>query len=122
VSLIPDFVRDADAALAAAVPGVRFVNFGHLGDGNLHYNIQAPAEGNARQFVQQHEDRISAIVYDTVSRFGGSISAEHGIGDLKRLKLPRHKSPVALALMRTIKAALDPQNTLNPGRVLSAQD
>jgi FAD/FMN-containing dehydrogenase len=122
VSRIPDFVRTADAALAAAVPGVRFANFGHLGDGNLHYNIQAPAEGDAKLFVQQHEEQISAIVYDTVSRFGGSISAEHGIGELKCHKLPLHKSPVALELMRALKTAFDPLNTLNPGRVLARRD
>ncbi|WP_295528642.1 FAD-binding oxidoreductase [uncultured Pseudacidovorax sp.] len=119
VSRIPDFVREADAALAAGVPGVRFVNFGHLGDGNLHYNIQAPAAGDARAFVAAHEATISTIVYDTVSRFGGSISAEHGVGELKREKLPHHKSPVALQLMQAIKQALDPQQLLNPGRVLA---
>ncbi|KQP02312.1 FAD-binding oxidoreductase [Pseudorhodoferax sp. Leaf265] len=122
VSRIPDFVRAADAALLAAVPGVRFVNFGHLGDGNLHYNIQAPAGGDSRAFVQQHEAQITGIVYDTVSAFGGSISAEHGIGELKRHKLPLHKSPVALDLMRAVKTAFDPLDILNPGRVLARQD
>ncbi|CAN7652264.1 FAD-binding oxidoreductase [Pseudorhodoferax sp. LjRoot39] len=122
VSRIPDFVRAADAALATAVPGVRFVNFGHLGDGNLHYNIQAPAGGDSRAFVQQHEAQITGIVYDTVSAFGGSISAEHGIGELKRHKLPLHKSPVALDLMRAVKVAFDPLDILNPGRVLARQD
>ena len=122
VSRIPDFVRAADAALATAVPGVRFVNFGHLGDGNLHYNIQAPAGGDSRAFVQQHEAQITGIVYDTVSAFGGSISAEHGIGELKRHKLPLHKSPVALDLMRAVKTAFDPLDILNPGRVLARQD
>ncbi|RCW70092.1 FAD-binding oxidoreductase [Pseudorhodoferax soli] len=121
VSRIPDFVRAADAALTQAVPGVRFVNFGHLGDGNLHYNIQAPAEGDSRAFVQQHEEQITGIVYDTVSAFGGSISAEHGIGELKRHKLPLHKSPVALDLMRAVKTAFDPLDILNPGRVLAPQ-
>nr|WP_145551918.1 FAD-binding oxidoreductase [Variovorax boronicumulans] len=121
VSRIPDFVRAADAALAAAVPGVRFVNFGHLGDGNLHYNIQAPAEGDSKAFVTQYEEQITAIVYDTVSAFGGSISAEHGIGELKRHKLPLHKSPVALDLMRAVKTAFDPLDILNPGRVLARQ-
>ncbi|GHC93976.1 D-2-hydroxyacid dehydrogenase [Pseudorhodoferax aquiterrae] len=121
VSRIPDFVRAADAALLAAVPGVRFVNFGHLGDGNLHYNIQAPAGGDSKAFVAQHEEQITAIVYDTVSAFGGSISAEHGIGELKRHKLPLHKSPVALDLMRAVKTAFDPLDILNPGRVLARQ-
>ncbi len=120
ISLIPEFVRAADAALSAAFEGIRFVNFGHLGDGNLHYNIQAPPGIDAKAFVAQHEDQVSAIVYDTVSQYRGSISAEHGIGELKLHKLPQHKSATALALMRSIKTALDPHNTLNPGRVLSA--
>lgn len=120
VSRIPEFVRETDAALAAAVPGVRFVNFGHLGDGNLHYNIQAPADVDAKAFVEQFEDRITTIVYDMVSQYRGSISAEHGIGELKLHKLPLHKSPTALALMHAIKKAIDPLNTLNPGRVLQA--
>ena len=120
ISLIPEFVRDADAALAVAFEGIRFVNFGHLGDGNLHYNIQSPAGVDAKAFVARHEEQISAIVYDTVSKYRGSISAEHGIGELKLHKLPQHKSATALALMHTIKNALDPLNTLNPGRVLQA--
>ncbi|MDB5848986.1 MAG: hydroxyacid dehydrogenase [Rhodoferax sp.] len=118
VSRIPDFVREADAALAAAIPGVRFVNFGHLGDGNLHYNIQAPAEGDAKAFLRDQEENVNTIVYDTVQRFDGSISAEHGVGELKRHKLVKHKSPVAMGMMRAIKAALDPQGLMNPGRVL----
>ena len=118
VSRIPEFVRQADAALAAAIPGVRFVNFGHLGDGNLHYNIQAPAEGDVRAFLRAQEENVNTIVYDTVEQFDGSISAEHGVGELKRHKLVKHKSAVALGLMHAIKGALDPQGTMNPGRVL----
>ena len=118
VSRIPEFVRQADAALAAAIPGVRFVNFGHLGDGNLHYNIQAPAAGDAKVFLSEQEENVNTIVYDTVQAFDGSISAEHGVGELKRHKLVKHKSPVALGMMRAIKGALDPQGLMNPGRVL----
>ena len=118
VSRIPEFVHQADAALAAAIPGVRFVNFGHLGDGNLHYNIQAPAEGDAKVFLSEQEENVNTIVYDTVQAFDGSISAEHGVGELKRHKLVKHKSPVALGMMRAIKGALDPQGLMNPGRVL----
>ena len=118
VSRIPEFVRQADAALAAAIPGVRFVNFGHLGDGNLHYNIQAPAEGDPKAFLRAQEENVNTIVYDTVEQFDGSISAEHGVGELKRHKLVKHKSAVALGLMHAIKGALDPQGTMNPGRVL----
>ena len=99
-------------------PGVRLVNFGHLGDGNLHYNVQAPTGRDAAAFLRDHEAAVNTIVYDTVDAFGGSISAEHGIGSLKRDELARRKSPVALQMMRAIKRALDPQNIMNPGRVL----
>lgn len=118
VSRIPAFVAETDALLEEEIPGVRLVNFGHLGDGNLHYNVQAPADGDARAFLVNEEERVNTLVYDAVERFGGSISAEHGIGSLKAHKLEKHKSPVALSMMRAIKGALDPKNTLNPGRVL----
>lgn len=120
VSRIPAFVAETDALLEKEIPGVRLVNFGHLGDGNLHYNVQAPADGDARAFLLNEEERVNTLVYDAVQRFGGSISAEHGIGSLKAHKLEKHKSPVALSMMRAIKGALDPNNTLNPGRVLRA--
>jgi FAD/FMN-containing dehydrogenase len=119
VSAIPPFCEETGALLAAAIPGVRLVNFGHLGDGNLHYNVQAPEGIDPAVFLREEEARINAIVFDSVLRFGGSISAEHGIGSLKAATLPRYKHPVALALMRRIKAALDPQNIMNPGRVLA---
>ena len=118
VSRIPDFCREADALLRQAIPGVRLVNFGHLGDGNLHYNVQAPEGGDMAAFLRDQEPMVNAIVYDTVTRYDGSISAEHGVGTLKLQKLEKHKSPVALDLMRSIKRSLDPQNLLNPGRVL----
>jgi FAD/FMN-containing dehydrogenase len=118
ISLIPEFVREADTALATEFPSLRFVNFGHMGDGNLHYNIQAPEGCDAKEFVQTNEERIGTIVYDAVRKHRGSISAEHGVGDLKLEKLLHYKSRVALNLMRAIKSAIDPLNTLNPGRVL----
>ena len=118
VSRIPTFVAETDAALAQAFPGVRLVNYGHLGDGNLHYNVQAPAGSQPEVFLRDREKPINALVYAAVDRYNGSISAEHGIGSLKRDKLEQHKSPVALALMREIKKALDPHNTMNPGRVI----
>ena len=118
VSRIPDFVVTTDALLQAAVPGVRLVNFGHLGDGNLHYNVQAPEGIDAAAFLRDHERAVNRIVYDAVQTHGGSISAEHGIGALKREELQHYKSPVALALMRSIKQALDPQRLMNPGRLL----
>ena len=118
VSRIPEFVAATDALLEAAIPGVRLVNFGHLGDGNLHYNVQAPAEGDSKAFLRDREGDVNTIVYDSVARFDGSISAEHGVGSLKLDKLEHHKSPVALGMMRAIKQALDPQGVMNPGRVV----
>jgi FAD/FMN-containing dehydrogenase len=122
VSSIPDFVEQTDAALATAINGVRLVNFGHLGDGNLHYNVQAPPGHDATRFLAEHEHAVNGIVYDAVQRFGGSISAEHGVGQLKREEIVERKSPVALALMRRIKMALDPEQRLNPHRVLARTD
>jgi len=118
VSAIPRFVAQTDADLQAAIPGVRLVNFGHLGDGNLHYNVQAPEGVDAKVFLQTQEKQVNALVYDAVKRFGGSISAEHGVGSLKVDALPHYKDPTALALMRRIRQALDPQGVFNPQRVV----
>jgi FAD/FMN-containing dehydrogenase len=118
VSRIPDFVRETDAAIQQNFPGARMVNYGHLGDGNLHYNVQAPEGANAEAFLREQEKPLNTLVYAQVDKYHGSISAEHGIGSLKREKLAEHKSPVALALMRSIKQALDPHNLMNPGRML----
>jgi FAD/FMN-containing dehydrogenase len=111
-------VAATDAALLARWPGARLVNFGHLGDGNLHYNVQAPEGQAAAQFLQDHEAEVNRMVYAAVHEHAGSISAEHGIGALKREELARSKSPVALGMMHAVKRALDPQGLLNPGRVL----
>ena len=118
VSAIPAFVAETDALLAAGFPGARMVDFGHLGDGNLHYNVQAPQGQPPAEFLAANETAVNAVVYDQVVQHGGSISAEHGIGRLKREELAERKSPVALDLMRAIKVALDPGGLLNPGRVL----
>ncbi len=118
VSRIAEFVAQTDALLQREIPGVRLVNFGHLGDGNLHYNVQAPEGVDAKAFLRDEEERVNTLVFDAVARFDGSISAEHGVGSLKTDKLPRYKSPVALGMMRAIKQALDPQNLMNPGRVV----
>ncbi len=120
VSRIPAFCAETDALLQREMPGVRLVNFGHLGDGNLHYNVQAPAGGDAKKFLNEQETRVNTLVFDAVARYDGSISAEHGVGSLKVSHLPHYKDPVALGLMRAIKQALDPQHLLNPGRVLTS--
>ena len=117
VSAIPVFLAQADAALAAAFPCIRVVAFGHVGDGNLHYNLsQANAQENTTFIASQ--PKVNRIVHDTVYALNGSISAEHGIGQLKRDELLRYKSPVEMALMRSIKQALDPRGLMNPGKVL----
>ena len=118
VSRIPDFCTETDALLKREIAGVRLVNFGHLGDGNLHYNVQAPEDDDMQAFLREQEERVNALVFDQVRKFGGSISAEHGIGTLKVGKLPHYKSPVALKMMRAVKNALDPQGIMNPGKVL----
>ena len=118
ISRIADFVAATDAQLQRACPSSKLVNFGHLGDGNLHYNLQAPQGIAPADFLREHEAGVNTIVYDAVTLRGGSISAEHGIGALKRDELVKRKSGVALAMMRSIKAALDPNNLMNPGRLL----
>ena len=117
LSRIPDFIERTDATLAAAFPGIRCVTFGHVGDGNLHYNqsMRDPAD-NERLLANQ--DAVDRRVHDCVADCGGSISAEHGIGQLKRRELVRYRSPLELATMRAIKQALDPRGLMNPGKLL----
>src|SRR5262249_45697772 len=117
VSAIPVFLREAKTALDAAFPGVRYVIFGHLGDGNLHYNLASPPGMRTEAFIGE-QARANRIVYDLVARHGGSFSAEHGVGQLKREELTRYKSALEVELMRRIKRALDPDGLLNPGKVL----
>ena len=119
VSRIAAFVSETDALLQREIPGVRLVNFGHLGDGNLHYNVQAPEACDGTAFLREQEDRVNGLVFDQVARFQGSISAEHGVGELKAGKLPDYKDATALAMMRAIKQALDPHHLLNPRKVLA---
>jgi D-lactate dehydrogenase (cytochrome) len=117
ISRISEFIATTDAELERAHRGVRLVTFGHLGDGNLHYNVSAP-EGVAPDVFAMHTAEINRIVHDSVARLGGSISAEHGLGQLKREEIRRYKSSLELELMRKIKHTLDPHGIMNPGKVL----
>jgi FAD/FMN-containing dehydrogenase len=117
-SHIPRFVDEVQTALTQALPGVRIVCFGHMGDGNLHFNVQGPVGMDATRFLSQHQADVERIVYDLVAAHQGSISAEHGIGQLKRHELAARGSAVKLGWMRAIKQAMDPQGVLNPGKVL----
>ncbi|MDE0384698.1 MAG: FAD-binding oxidoreductase [Defluviicoccus sp.] len=121
VSRIPAFMREAAAAAETAVDGVRVCAFGHVGDGNLHFNMSQPAGGDGAAFLAR-ESELNAIVHDAAARHGGSISAEHGIGQLKREALVQYKPGIAIDLMRRIKQALDPDNLMNPGKVLDPPD
>jgi FAD/FMN-containing dehydrogenase len=114
---VPDFIEQADAAVVKLIPGARPVPFGHLGDGNIHYNVSQPIGGDAADFLARWHD-VNAAVFEIVLKMGGSISAEHGIGVLKRDELPEVKDKVAIELMRSIKAMLDPLGIMNPGKVL----
>jgi D-lactate dehydrogenase (cytochrome) len=117
VAAVPDFIAEANAAVVRLIPGARPVPFGHLGDGNIHYNVSEPIGGNTADFMARWHD-VNAVVFAIVLRMGGSISAEHGIGVLKRDELPEVKDKVAIELMRGIKAMLDPLGIMNPGKVL----
>jgi FAD/FMN-containing dehydrogenase len=118
ISRIADFITYTDSILRDAFPGCRMVTFGHLGDGNLHYNVSAPERVLDETFIEQ-QDAINLIVHDAVHRFEGSISAEHGLGMLKREEITRYKSLVELQLLTAVKRALDPWNIMNPGKILS---
>jgi len=117
VSKVPAFLAAADAAVERLMPGARFVSFGHLGDGNIHYNISQPLGMDRETFLASWNE-VNDVVFDVVACFEGSISAEHGIGRLKAFRMPAIKSAVELDLMRQMKTTLDPLNILNPGRVL----
>jgi FAD/FMN-containing dehydrogenase len=117
ISSIADFIEKCDAALTHAFPDIALVCFGHLGDGNLHYNCGLPA--TSPMSTNASVNAINEIVYEQVSKFAGSISAEHGLGQLKRDAIVKHKSGVAMQMMREIKRSLDPYNIMNPGKVLS---
>jgi D-lactate dehydrogenase (cytochrome) len=117
VAAVPDFIAEANAAVIKLIPGARPVPFGHLGDGNIHYNVSQPIGADTADFLGRWHE-VNAVVFAIVLRMGGSISAEHGIGVLKRDELPEVKDKVAIELMRGIKALLDPLGIMNPGKVL----
>jgi D-lactate dehydrogenase (cytochrome) len=117
VAHVPAFIREADEAVVKLIPGARPLPFGHLGDGNIHYNVAQPVEADKAQFLERWHD-VNKVVFDVVLKYGGSISAEHGIGIMKRDILPSIKDPVAMELMRALKRTLDPNGILNPGKVL----
>jgi len=117
ISCIADFITDTDAELQRGFPGCRMVTFGHLGDGNLHYNVSAPLGHDDESFLTE-QAAVNRIVHDRVHHYGGSISAEHGLGALKRDEILRYKSGTEMAMMLSIKRALDPLNLMNPGKVV----
>jgi FAD/FMN-containing dehydrogenase len=119
VSRVAEFIERASAAVTEAIPGCRIVAFGHIGDGNVHFNPSQPPEMERLAFLAQWA-RVSRVVHDIAVDLGGSISAEHGVGRLKRAEIQHYKSEVEIGLMRTIKAALDPLGIMNPGKVVSA--
>jgi FAD/FMN-containing dehydrogenase len=117
VAAVPAFISEATAAVIKLIPGARPLPFGHLGDGNIHYNVTQPVGADKAAYLERWHD-VNAVVFEVVAKHGGSISAEHGIGVIKRDLLPKVKDPVAYELMRTLKRTLDPKGILNPGKVL----
>lgn len=118
IARIPAFIEGTDAALARHFPGLRLVVFGHLGDGNLHYNLSPPASGMPQADFEALEAPVNRLVHDAVNAAGGSISAEHGLGVLRRDEAARYKPAVERRLMQAIKRALDPHDLMNPGKLL----
>jgi D-lactate dehydrogenase (cytochrome) len=117
IGAVPALLEEGTAAVERAIPGVRACPFGHMGDGNIHFNFTQPVEADPRDFMAREKD-ANAAVYEVVRRLHGSVSAEHGIGQLKTALLQEVKDPVALEMMRAIKTALDPNGILNPGKML----
>jgi D-lactate dehydrogenase (cytochrome) len=120
ISLVPQFIREANEAVEGVLAGIRPVAYGHVGDGNIHYNLSPPDAVSREAFLGRAED-LHRAVYDVAVRLGGSFAAEHGIGTVKRRELARYRSGVELAMMRRLKNMLDPQGLMNPGKVLVAE-
>lgn len=117
VAMVPQLIAEANEAVVKLIDGARPFPFGHLGDGNIHYNVSQPSGGDQKAFMARWND-VHTVVHGIVAKLGGSISAEHGIGVMKREELPHFKDATAIAVMRSLKATLDPLNILNPGKVL----
>jgi len=117
VAAIPAFIKEANTAVVKLIPGARPLPFGHVGDGNIHYNVTQPVGASQAEFMQR-EEAVHDVVFEVVAKYHGSISAEHGVGIVKRERLPLVKDKVAIDLMRTLKRTLDPKGILNPGKVL----
>ncbi|MBU1304173.1 MAG: FAD-binding oxidoreductase [Alphaproteobacteria bacterium] len=118
IAAVPQLIAEGIAAAERLVPGIRPVPFGHMGDGNIHFNFSQPVGADAKAFMADNDEKMHAAIYEIVLKLGGSVSAEHGIGQLKRELLVQVKDPVALDMMRAIKSALDPKGILNPGKML----
>ena len=117
VANIPAFIEEGNAAARKLIPGCRPMPFGHVGDGNIHYNITQPVGADKAEYLKRWDD-MNDTIYKIVLKYGGSVSAEHGVGIVKRDYLPKIKDPVAYDLMKTLKRTLDPKGILNPGKVL----
>ncbi len=118
ISRVAEFLALAGDTLRKAYPGIRIVAFGHMGDGNIHYNISIPDAAQNKAFMDRHESEVHHLVYGMVTKLEGSIAAEHGLGQLKREQITHYKSPLELELMRSIKQVLDPHGLMNPGKIV----
>ena len=118
VSAMPRFLEEGAAAVTARFPGTRVLAFGHLGDGNIHFNVRAPADRDSKAWFAAEGATVSSFVHDLVTAAGGSLSAEHGIGQFKLADFTRTMDPARLATLRAIKAAIDPQGLMNPGKLI----
>jgi len=119
IAAVPALITEGSAAAEKFAPGIRPVPFGHMGDGNIHFNFSMPVGADPKAFMAQYDEAMHGIIYEVVLKLGGSVSAEHGIGQLKTELLQQVKDPVALEMMRAIKTALDPNGILNPGKMLA---
>ena len=117
ISSLATFVKEADQLVQNSFPDLPIINFGHIGDGNLHYNVLVPLDYSASSYKETTAD-LNKKIHDLVTQFNGSISAEHGVGTLRREELKRYKSSVEMELMIAIKRAIDPNQIMNPGKLL----